>query len=102
MNILIVTEDLVVGGAQIFALRLAQALSKDNNVHLFCYLENLIINDIVRTISPDIKLLTYRPRGAAIPHRALNRGVFHQPADAGRGAPVALCRHHPGTPAPAP
>ena len=66
MNILIVTEDLVVGGAQIFALRLAQALSKNNNVHLFCYLENLIINDIVRTIAPDIKLLTYRPPGAGI------------------------------------
>ena len=66
MNILIVTEDLVVGGAQVFALRLAQALSKQYNVHLFCYLEDLIIYDIVRNNAPDINLLTYRPLGGNI------------------------------------
>ncbi len=80
MNILFVTEDLVVGGAQVFALRLAQALSKEHNVHLFCYLEDLIIHDIVRNNAPGVKLLTYRPLGGGL-LRLIDRMLYKLKVD---------------------
>jgi len=60
------TEDLIVGGAQIFALRLGQALSKDHDVFIFSYREDLIVHDLIRYHAPQTKLLTYKPFGRSI------------------------------------
>ncbi|KAA5548320.1 glycosyltransferase family 4 protein [Adhaeribacter rhizoryzae] len=60
MNILITVETLVTGGAETFALRFAQALSKDHKVFLYRFYDNLIDQDIVNKLAPDVKKLTFK------------------------------------------
>jgi|TARA_Y100000310_G_scaffold174564_1_gene174592 glycosyltransferase involved in cell wall biosynthesis len=56
-----VTEDLVVGGAQVFALRLAQALSADYNVYFLVYHKNLVLGDLARKLAPDVPVISHKP-----------------------------------------
>jgi len=59
MNILITVETLLTGGAETFSLRLAQALSKTNSVVLYRFYADLIDQDIVSKLAPDVKLVAF-------------------------------------------
>lgn len=62
MNILVATEELRFGGAQTFALRLAQALAEaGHKVYLYSLYHNLIEHDLVRRLAPDVPVLSYQP-----------------------------------------
>lgn len=63
MNILIAIEELRIGGAQTFALRLAQALHEaGNRVYLYNMYWQFTENDLLKRLAPDVELLQYQPR----------------------------------------
>ena len=62
MKILIALEDLRIGGAQTFALRLAQALHEaGNKVYLYNMYWQFTEHDLVKRLAPDVELLQYQP-----------------------------------------
>ena len=62
MNILVAVEELRIGGAQTFALRLAQALQKSGNkVYLYSLYWQFIEHDLVQKLAPDVELVHYEP-----------------------------------------
>ncbi|WBA41975.1 glycosyltransferase family 4 protein [Hymenobacter canadensis] len=65
MKLLIVLEDLRTGGAQTFALRLAQALHiAGHQVHIYDQYAHLVNQELVRQLAPDVPVVSY---GAASP-----------------------------------
>lgn len=62
MRILIAIEDLRIGGAQTFALRLAQALHEaQHEVYLYNMYWQYTEHDLVKRLAPDIELIQYQP-----------------------------------------
>ena len=62
MNILVAVEELRIGGAQTFALRLAQALHEaGHRVYLYAMYWQYTEHDLVKRLAPDVELLEYRP-----------------------------------------
>lgn len=60
MKILIALEDIRIGGAQTFALRLAQALRMhDHEVHLYSHYAHLANHELVRKLAPDVPVISY-------------------------------------------
>lgn len=60
MNILIAIEDLRTGGAQVFGMRLAQALhQRGHQVHLYSHYAAYINYPLVRQIAPDVPVLAF-------------------------------------------
>ena len=60
MRILITVEDLRIGGAQTFALRLAHALHKvGHEVLLYSHYAHLVNHDLVRQLAPDVPLTSF-------------------------------------------
>ncbi|WP_426060759.1 glycosyltransferase family 4 protein [Hymenobacter sp. B1770] len=60
MNILIVLEDLRTGGAQTFALRLAQAFHvAGHKVHLYDHYAHLVNRNLIRQLAPDVPVISY-------------------------------------------
>jgi len=60
MNILIAIEDLRTGGAQVFGMRLAQALHRrGHRVHLYSHYAAYINYPLVRQIAPDVPVLAF-------------------------------------------
>ena len=57
MKILIACEDFRVGGAQVFALRLASALSAEHKVWLYSHYDNYIDKKLTKRNAPDIDVL---------------------------------------------
>lgn len=63
MNILVAVEELRIGGAQTFALRLAQALHEaGNRVYLYSMYWQLTEHDLLKRLAPDVELLQFQPR----------------------------------------
>ena len=66
MNILVAVEELRFGGAQTFALRLAQALREaGHHVWLYTMYGNLTETELVRRLAPDVPVLAYQPSNAS-------------------------------------
>lgn len=64
MKILIVLEDLRTGGAQTFALRLAQALHvAGHEVRLYDQYAHLVNQNLVRQLAPDVPVISYGTDG---------------------------------------
>ncbi|WP_210519751.1 glycosyltransferase family 4 protein [Hymenobacter terricola] len=62
MNILVAVEELRIGGAQTFALRLAQALhNAGHRVYLYNMYWQFTEHDLVKRLAPDVELLQYKP-----------------------------------------
>ena len=62
MNILVAVEELRIGGAQTFALRLAQALHEaGHRVYLYSMYWQFTEHDLVERLAPDVELLQYQP-----------------------------------------
>ncbi len=62
MNILVAVEELRIGGAQTFALRLAQALHEaGHRVFLYNMYWQFTERDLVNRLAPDVELLQYQP-----------------------------------------
>lgn len=62
MNILIAIEDLRTGGAQIFGMRLAQALhQRGHQVHLYSHYASYVNYQLLRQVAPDVPVLTFDP-----------------------------------------
>ncbi|GGG58423.1 glycosyltransferase [Hymenobacter glacieicola] len=62
MNILVAVEELRIGGAQTFALRLAQALHEAGHcVFLYNMYWQYTEHDLVKRLAPDVELLQYHP-----------------------------------------
>ena len=62
MNILIAIEDLRTGGAQIFGMRLAQALhQRGHQVHLYSHYASTINRSLLRQVAPDVPVLAFDP-----------------------------------------
>lgn len=62
MKILVAIEDLRIGGAQTFALRLAQALHEARHeVYLYNMYWQYTEHDLVRRLAPDVELIQYQP-----------------------------------------
>ena len=62
MNILVAVEEFRIGGAQTFALRLAQALHEaGHRVYLYNMYWQYTEHDLVRRLAPDVELLQYQP-----------------------------------------
>ena len=60
MKILIVLEDLRTGGAQTFALRLAQALHvAGHTVHLYDQYAHLVNQNLIQQLAPSVPLISY-------------------------------------------
>ncbi|MCC3155067.1 glycosyltransferase family 4 protein [Hymenobacter sp. BT770] len=60
MKILIALEDLRIGGAQTFALRLAQALRiAGHEVHLYSHYAHLLNKELVRQLAPDVPVISH-------------------------------------------
>lgn len=60
MNILIAIEDLRTGGAQVFGMRLAQALhQRGHQVHLYSHYASYINYPLVRQVAPDVPVLAF-------------------------------------------
>jgi glycosyltransferase involved in cell wall biosynthesis len=69
MNILVAVEELRFGGAQTFALRLAQALHESGHqVWLYTLYANLTETELVRRLAPDVPVLAYRPALPTVDH----------------------------------
>lgn len=63
MNILVAVEELRIGGAQTFALRLAQALHEaGNQVYLYNMYWQLTEHDLLKRLAPDVELLQFQPQ----------------------------------------
>jgi glycosyltransferase involved in cell wall biosynthesis len=66
MRILIAIEDLRTGGAQVFGMRLAQALhQRGNKVWLYSHYPSYINQELVRQVAPDVPVLAFS--GGGIP-----------------------------------
>ena len=62
MNILIAVEELRIGGAQTFAMRLAQALHEaGHRVYLYNMYWQYTEHGLVKSLAPDVELLQYQP-----------------------------------------
>ena len=62
MKILIAVEEFRIGGAQIFALRLAQALhERGHQVYLYSMYWQYTEHDLVKRLAPDVELIQYQP-----------------------------------------
>lgn len=62
MNILVAVEELRIGGAQTFALRLAQALQEaGNKVYIYAMHWQFIEYGIVKKLAPDVEVVHYKP-----------------------------------------
>lgn len=60
MNILISIEDLRTGGAQIFGMRLAQALhQRGHRVHLYSHYATYINHSLVQQVAPDVPVVAF-------------------------------------------
>ncbi|HET9503952.1 MAG TPA: glycosyltransferase family 4 protein [Hymenobacter sp.] len=60
MNILIAIEDLRTGGAQVFGMRLAQALhQRGHQVHLYSHYAAYVNYPLVRQLAPDVSVLSF-------------------------------------------
>ncbi|MBC6611659.1 glycosyltransferase family 4 protein [Hymenobacter sp. BT507] len=60
MRILIAIEDLRTGGAQVFAMRLAEALhNHGHQVWLYCHYANYINKELLQRIAPDIPVIAF-------------------------------------------
>lgn len=82
MNILIACEDFRVGGAQVFVLRLAQALSKEHQVWLYSHYWNLIDYKLTERIAPDVEVLFYKlPKPFDLIIKKLDRILYHAKID---------------------
>lgn len=82
MNILIACEDFRVGGAQVFALRLAQVLSKEHQVWLYSHYWNLIDYKLTERIAPDVEVLFYKlPKPFDLIIKKLDRILYHAKID---------------------
>ena len=57
MKILMVCEDFRIGGAQVFALRLAKALSAGHEVWLYSHYSSYINWKLIQRIAPEVKIL---------------------------------------------
>lgn len=57
INVLIVVDTLLTGGAEIFALRLSKALSENCNVFLFCKHYSKVNFDLINLYFPSINLI---------------------------------------------
>ncbi|WBA41976.1 glycosyltransferase family 4 protein [Hymenobacter canadensis] len=67
MNILVAVEELRIGGAQTFALRLAQALHEaGHRVYLYAMYWQYTEHDLVQRLAPNVELLEYRPASAGL------------------------------------
>ncbi|MDB5270505.1 MAG: hypothetical protein JWP58_3545 [Hymenobacter sp.] len=67
MNILVAVEELRFGGAQTFALRLAQALREaGHGVWLYTMYGNLTETELVRRLAPDVPVLAYEPSSTGL------------------------------------
>ncbi|HEX8349549.1 MAG TPA: glycosyltransferase family 4 protein [Hymenobacter sp.] len=63
MRVLVAIEDLRTGGAQVFAMRLAQALKKHGHeVWLYCHYSTYINRDLVQQLAPDVPVLAFSPK----------------------------------------
>ena len=60
LKILMVCEDFRVGGAQVFALRLANALSVEHEIWLYSHYNNYIDEKLTRRIAPNVNVLFAR------------------------------------------
>ena len=66
MKILLTIEDLRTGGAQVFALRLAQALyERGHRVWLYTHYATYTNHELVRQVAPDVSIIAFN--GAGIP-----------------------------------
>lgn len=62
MRILVAVEELRVGGAQTFALRLAEALAvAGHDVYLYCMYWQYTEHELVRRLAPSVRLVQYEP-----------------------------------------
>ena len=61
MKILFSITNLLVGGAQTFLAALANEMSKNNNVYIYCFYEPQMDREITGRFSPHVKLLTFPP-----------------------------------------
>lgn len=62
MNIVVAIEDLRLGGAQIFGMRLAQALrQRGHQVHLYSHYATYIDRALLARVAPDVPVLAYEP-----------------------------------------
>ncbi|MVN78989.1 glycosyltransferase [Hymenobacter sp. HMF4947] len=62
MNILVAIEDLRTGGAQIFGMRLAQALhDQGHKVYLYSHYSSYINYPLVQQIAPDVAVIAFTP-----------------------------------------
>ncbi|UYZ61360.1 glycosyltransferase family 4 protein [Hymenobacter weizhouensis] len=62
MTILVAVEELRIGGAQTFALRLAQALHEAGHlVYLYNMYWQYTEHDLVKRLAPDVELVQYQP-----------------------------------------
>ncbi|RFP66720.1 glycosyltransferase [Hymenobacter lapidiphilus] len=67
MNILVAVEELRIGGAQTFALRLAQALHEaGHRVYLYAMYWQYTEHDLVKRLAPDVELVEYRPAASSM------------------------------------
>lgn len=67
MNILVAVEELRIGGAQTFALRLAQALcDAGHQVYLYAMYWQYTERDLVKRLAPGVELLEYHPTMEAV------------------------------------
>ena len=60
MRVLIACEDFRVGGAQVFALRLANALSEKHEIRLYSHYDSYIDEKLVKRIAPRVDILFAR------------------------------------------
>lgn len=62
MNILVAIEDLRTGGAQIFGMRLAQALhERGHKVYLYSHYANYINRPLLQQVAPDVAVVAFKP-----------------------------------------
>ena len=60
MRILVTLEDLRTGGAQTFALRLAQAMHvAGHQVHIYSHYAHLVNQDLVQQLAPEVPVISY-------------------------------------------
>lgn len=87
MNILVAVEELRIGGAQTFALRLAQALYEaGNRVYLYSMYWQFTEHDLLKRLAPDVELLQYQPQFEALDNVLMRAEGWLQR----RGKPAAL------------
>ncbi|WP_400192017.1 glycosyltransferase family 4 protein [Hymenobacter sp. B81] len=61
-RILVAIEDLRTGGAQIFAMRLTQALhERGHQVYLYTHYAHHVNHELLRQLAPDVQVVAYEP-----------------------------------------